>query len=72
MPWASGRSWAKGIEQGISGFGKYLRKESSSGRSGGGVQADTGVRSGGFKNTTYLSGILNNLTKNIKSALRKV
>jgi hypothetical protein len=29
MPWAAGRSWAKGIETGISGLGFYLRKETA-------------------------------------------
>ena len=72
MPWASGRSWAKGIEQGISGFGRYLREESKDvGRSGGGVQASKNIRGGAFRNTTYLSGILNNLQKNIQIAIKK-
>lgn len=61
MPWATGRSWAKGIESGISGLGWYLRKSSKSSRSGYGLQANTriperpGVK---FKNTKYISSFL--------------
>ena len=29
LPWAPGRSWAKGIESGLSGLGYYLKKSSS-------------------------------------------
>ena len=28
LPWATGRSWAKGIESGLSGLGYYLKKSS--------------------------------------------
>jgi hypothetical protein len=70
MPWASGRSWVKGIEQGIAGFGKYLTRESSASRSGRAVQVEKPMRSGGFRNTSYLSGILNSLRGNIQKALR--
>lgn len=47
MPWASGRSWARGIEQGISGIGFYLftkregRLEEAS-RSGTAIQLNEG------------------------------
>lgn len=56
MPWAEGRSWAQGIEQGMPGLGKYLRKDS--GRSGGGIQADNQVRGGGFSNTSYILSLI--------------
>lgn len=58
MPWASGRSWAKGIESGISGIGFYMQKYGK-GRSEGGIQTDSKIRSGKFKNTPYISAILN-------------
>lgn len=70
MPWASGRSWAEGIERGISGFGQYLNTQSFSSRSGEGVQTKNKVRSGGFNNTKYLSAILNNLRKHIQEGMR--
>lgn len=65
MPWASGRSWAKGIETGISGLGYYLRKETDSSRSGLGVQSPRKVRKAGsrFKNVSYISAFLKKYKK---------
>lgn len=63
MPWASGRSWAEGIEKGISGFGQYLNKESSFSRSGEGIQTNGVIRKGRFKNTPYISALLNKYFK---------
>jgi hypothetical protein len=72
LPWASGRSWAKGIEEGISGLGEYLNKQSiRSGRSGGGVQAEDNIRGKSFRSVEYLSGILSRLQKNIQEAVRR-
>jgi hypothetical protein len=66
MPWASGRSWAKGIESGISGLGYYLKKQKNS-RSGLGVQSQKQVRSGArFKNTQYISDLINRFTNKLK------
>ena len=65
LPWASGRSWLKGIESGMSGLGRYLNTETETSRSGGGIQSEDTVRSGGFKNTKYISEILNNFIKKI-------
>lgn len=62
MPWASGRSWAKGIESGISGLGFYIQKYGQ-GRSDGGVQLSKQVKSGRFRNTPYISSLLNKYTK---------
>jgi len=61
MPWASGRSWAKGIETGISGLGYLLRRES--GRSGKAIQTKNKVRSGRFQNTSYISALINKYKK---------
>jgi hypothetical protein len=65
MPWAAGRSWAKGIETGISGLGFYLRKETDNSRSGLGIQSPRRVRKGGsrFKNTSYISSFLKKYKK---------
>ena len=54
MPWASGRSWAKGIETGISGLGFYIN-QSGVGRSSAGVQSTKKVKGGNFKRTQYIS-----------------
>lgn len=65
MPWASGRSWAKGIESGISGLGSYLNIEHQNSKSSAGIQAKTKrgnlvkIRGGEFRPTPYLSEILN-------------
>lgn len=65
MPWAEGRSWASGIEHGISGLGSYLNKEHPVSRSTAGIQAKkkdgspAKLRSGKFQNTPYISQILN-------------
>jgi len=53
LPWATGRSWAEGIERGISGLGYLVKK--SGGRSGAAVQSRVNkVRGGGFQNTPYI------------------
>jgi hypothetical protein len=69
MPWAPGRSWAKGIENGISGLGFYLRKETSSSRSGIGIQSPRRVRKTGtrFKNTSYISTFLKKYKKEFEN-----
>lgn len=66
MPWAEGRSWARGIEQGISGIGYYL-KISRNSRSGLGIQSQKQVRSGfRFKNTKYISALINKYKQKIQ------
>jgi hypothetical protein len=58
MPWASGRSWAKGIESGISGLGFYLNSYGE-GNSNAGIQVESKMRGGRFKNTLYISALIN-------------
>ena len=72
MPWATGRSWAKGIESGISGLGYYLKVSRDGSRSGLGIQSSKKVRAGGvrFKNTQYISALIKQYKKefqNLKS-----
>lgn len=65
LPWATGRSWLKGIEQGMSGLGRYLYSENlPTSRSGTAIQIK-GSTGGRFKNTSYMSSIL-------RSARRKL
>tara|TARA_Y100001937_G_scaffold126445_2_gene195746 strand:+ start:800 stop:1396 length:597 start_codon:yes stop_codon:yes gene_type:complete len=72
LPWASGRSWAKGIEEGIANFGKYLNKQSRNvGRSGGGVQIKENISGRSFRSVSYLSEILDGLQSNIRQAIRR-
>jgi hypothetical protein len=63
MPWASGRSWAQGIEKGISGLGYLLRRRSSQSRSGEAIQSSVKIRGGSFKNTQYISALINKYSK---------
>jgi len=69
MPWATGRSWAKGIETGISGIGYYLKLTlDKNSRSGLGVQSQKKVRTGvRFKNTKYISDLINKFEKELKN-----
>jgi len=75
MPWADGRSWAQGIEQGISGLGLYIYKSEGvqKSRSGTAIQTHFGSRSdsrpglapkrrteyGRFNNKQYISAFIN-------------
>ncbi len=63
MPWAIGRSWAQGIEVGISGLGYLLRKKAKGSRSGVAIQSSKQVRSAKFKNTKYISALINKYKK---------
>ena len=62
MPWAEGRSWAKGIETGISGLGWYLfdgEKGYAQSHSGTAIQTKSKIVSKvKFKNVKYISDIL--------------
>mgnify|MGYP003110489316 CR=1 FL=1 len=67
MPWATGRSWAKGIETGISGLGRYLsNSRSPRSRSGKGIQVKGQIRTGKFHNVSYLTLILKDYYKSIE------
>ena len=61
LPWAVGRSWAEGIERGLSGLGYLLRK--NKGRSGAAIQGGVKVRSGKFHNQPYISSFINKYKK---------
>lgn len=63
MPWQEGRSWAKGIEEGISGLNYYLFSNSKSfptSKSGTAVQLRKQISSGlRFERKSYISKLLN-------------
>jgi hypothetical protein len=61
LPWATGRSWARGIESGLSGLGHLLKK--NKGRSGAAIQTSVKVRGGKFQNTPYISAFLRKYKK---------
>lgn len=61
--WLSGKSWADGIERGLSGLNRFLYDESyefKNSRSGSGVQVENIINSVKQNRTKYLSQILNN------------
>lgn len=64
MPWAPGRSWAKGIETGISGVGWYIARTSDSSRAGFGIQSQYRTQKGiKFKNMKYISDFIKRYEK---------
>jgi len=73
IPWASGSSWAEGMEKGISNLGSFLYREggvrgSSSGsfsRSGTGIQVKNRLRSSNLKTGDYISGMIQKFLKNV-------
>jgi hypothetical protein len=70
LPWATGRSWAKSIEQGLSNFGLYIARDGS-GRSEGGIQTKNKIRSSSFNAMSYLTPILEEYYKEIKNIKNK-
>lgn len=63
LPWASGISWAKRIEVGMSGLGMYLNTQSDKSRSSTGVQSSKKIRTGKFSNRPYISAFLSKWQK---------
>tara|TARA_Y100000004_G_C8953948_1_gene429899 strand:+ start:2677 stop:3279 length:603 start_codon:yes stop_codon:yes gene_type:complete len=73
LPWATGRSWARGIERGLSGLGQYLVKSKRIGRSRSGyaIEVKNKVRPGRFTNVPYMSSLLNDYNKKLKELEKK-
>jgi len=73
IPWASGSSWAEGIEKGLSNLGSFLYKErgirgSSAGsfsRSGTGIQIKNNLRSASFRTQPYISKLVDKFYKDV-------
>jgi|13_taG_2_1085334.scaffolds.fasta_scaffold07490_3 hypothetical protein len=67
IPWASGSSWADGIEKGISNLGSFLYRGGGLGqsRSGAGVQVLRNLRSTNFQTQPYISELVDKFYKNI-------
>lgn len=67
LPFENGKSWVKGIEDGISGFGYYvyglLFPKSRSKR---GIQSQNKVRNGTFKTVKYMSEMYSNFIRSLK------
>lgn len=69
LPWASGASWAEGIEKGISNLGSYLYSSSGfkESNSGTGVQIKNSKKSVTFKTTPYISGIFKKFQRSLEN-----
>lgn len=65
LPWAEGRSWAEGIEKGISGLGSYLNKSNTKSRSGQGLQSENEIRKSVFIPVPYISNMIKSFESNI-------
>lgn len=67
LPFERGRSWVKGIEDGISGFGYYvygiLFPNSRSKR---GIQSKNKVRTSSYRPVKYMSELYDDFIKNLK------
>lgn len=71
MPWENGRSWVRGIERGISGFGYFMNTmDRRYSRSGAGIQVDEKLRPGSYTPTKYMSEMLRNLDKKFRILVR--
>jgi hypothetical protein len=66
LPFETGRSWAFGIEKGISGFSRFLSGYFKASRSGGGIQTRHTIRSAEFQTKPYLSSLINRMVKRIR------
>jgi len=67
LPWASGSSWAEGIEKGISNLGSFLYRSKGVGnsRAGTGIQVLKNLRSTSFQTQPYISKLVDKFYKNI-------
>lgn len=66
IPWEAGKSWVKGIEKGISGFGHFIRGLFKKSRSGGGIQVEQDVRDKEFQTRPYLTELFKGLVERVK------
>lgn len=67
LPFERGRSWVKGVEDGISGFGYYVYGLLfPTSRSGRGIQSKNKVRTTAYKPVKYMTELYNNFIKNLK------
>lgn len=67
LPFENGRSWVTGMERGISGFGNYIYKVFSKGRSKMGLQSKNKIRGASFRPRMYWSEIAKNFLDNVNN-----
>ena len=67
LPFERGRSWVKGVEDGISGFGYYVYGlVFPTSRSGRGIQSKNKVRAAAYKPVKYMTELYTKFIKNLK------
>ena len=67
IPWASGSSWAEGIEKGLSNLGSFLYrgKDLPKSRSGTGIQIKNNLRAASFRTQPYISKLVDKFYKDV-------
>ena len=67
IPWLTGKSWVKGVETGLSNLGQYVYSASGFGssRSGTGIQAKNKASGVSFRNTPYVTKLINDFKKRL-------
>jgi len=67
LPFERGRSWVKGVEDGISGFGYYVYGlVFPTSRSGRGIQSKNKIRVAAYKPVKYMTELYTKFIKNLK------
>lgn len=67
LPFERGRSWVKGVEDGISGFGYYVYGlVFPTSRSGRGIQSKNKVRVAAYRPVKYMTELYSKFIKNLK------
>ena len=67
LPFERGRSWVKGVEDGISGFGYYVYGMLfPSSRSGRGIQSKNKIRVAAYRPVKYMTELYTKFIKNLK------
>ena len=70
LPWATERSWAEGIEKGISNLGQFLNISSEYSRAGAGLQSENASTGSSFKTVPYITDLIKGFEKEITELSR--
>ena len=70
LPWASERSWAEGIEKGISNLGQFLNIKSENSRAGAGIQSENVDTGSSFKAVPYITSLIRGFEKEVAKLSR--
>jgi hypothetical protein len=70
LPWATERSWAEGIEKGISNLGQFLNITTNYSRAGAGIQSDNVDTGSSFKAVPYITDLIKDFESEITELSR--